>query len=138
VVGLLQYANDHLLVAQQCSKLPLSPTRCDTHTHTHTQTIYKDDLSLVAAMSVCVCVCVCASMARPQCSGVSQIGDRARLSFSVRMRRLVNSHIWCIPARNPFLPVCVCVCVRVCMCVLLGTQGRALLKLVHFGHSQYQ
>lgn len=54
MLSLLQYGNGHLLVVQQCSKLPLIVRQDETHTHTNT--IYKDDLSLAAAIHVCVCV----------------------------------------------------------------------------------
>lgn len=49
VLSLLQYGNGHLLVVQQCSKLPLIVRQDETRTHTNLNlgkhTIHKDDLS---------------------------------------------------------------------------------------------
>lgn len=56
VFSLLQYGNGHLLVVQQCSKLPLIVRQDETRTHTNlnlqTHTVHKNDLSLVTEIHV--------------------------------------------------------------------------------------
>lgn len=80
MLSLPQYGNSHLLVVQQCSKLPLIVRQDEAHTqtctckskHMNTHTVYEN----VTEIHMCGCVCVCFHGLSKMLWGESDRGQR--------------------------------------------------------------